>query len=52
MEGYTTELELLALDCKFGDTADDMIQDRLVFGVKNDRIREKLLSEDGTLTLA
>ncbi|KAK2721931.1 hypothetical protein QYM36_002485 [Artemia franciscana] len=29
-----------------------MIRDRLVFGVKNDRIREKLLSEGGTLTLA
>ena len=52
VEGYTTELKLLALDCEFGDTADDMIRDRLVFGVKNDRIREKLLSEGGTLKLA
>ncbi|KAK2710069.1 hypothetical protein QYM36_013668 [Artemia franciscana] len=31
---------------------DYLIRDRLVLGVKSDRIREKLLSEGGTLTLA
>ena len=49
---YVTDLKLIANDCDFGTRGDYLIRDRLVFGVKSDRIREKLLSEGGTLTLA
>jgi hypothetical protein len=49
---YVTDLKLIANDCDFGTSRDDLIRDRLVFGVKSDRIREKLLSEGGTFTLA
>ena len=47
-----TELKLIAKDCEFDSSSDDMIRDKLVFRVKNSRTQEKLLSEGRTLTHA
>lgn len=38
------------MDCNFTDK-DEMIRDRLVFGVKSQKIREKLINEGDKLTL-
>ena len=42
---YVSELRLLAQFCNFGTTLEQMLRDRLVCGVNNDRIQLKLLSE-------
>ncbi|KAK2704438.1 hypothetical protein QYM36_016737 [Artemia franciscana] len=52
IESYVTQLKVLAKDCEFDTLEDQLVRDRLVFGVKNARIREWLLSEGATLTLA
>ena len=52
IEQYLTELRITAKECEFGTTSDEMIRDRIVFGVKQDKIRERLLSEGAGLTLA
>ena len=31
--------------CKFKDTLDDMLQDRLIYGVRNQRLQQCLLAE-------
>jgi hypothetical protein len=43
---------VLAKDCEFSTLEDQLVRYRLVFGVKNVRIREQLLSGGATLTLA
>ena len=45
-----SELRALAHWCKFGDTLDDMLRDRLVCGVNEETIQRRLLAESG-LTL-
>ena len=50
IDQYVTSLKLLAKDCLFKDE-DDMIRDRIVFGVSSQRIREKLINEGEKLTL-
>ena len=52
IESYVTQLKVLAKDCEFDTLEDQLVRDWLVFGVKNARIRERLLSEGATLTLA
>ena len=47
---YLSELRVLAQWCKFGDTLDDMLRDRLVCGVNEETIQRRLLAESG-LTL-
>lgn len=47
---HITALRELASTCDFGDLQDDMIRDRLVEHLLDQRIREKLLM-DCTLTL-
>ena len=47
---YLSELRALAQWCKFGDTLDDMLRDRLVCGVNEETIQRRLLAESG-LTL-
>lgn len=32
--------------CEFGDTLDDMLRDKLVWGIEDSRIQERLLAED------
>ena len=46
---YISELRKLTRDCEFGTTLEDMLRDRLVCGVRNNKIQQKLLSE-ATLT--
>lgn len=50
IEEYLTRLRLLAKDCSFHDE-EEMIRDRLVFGVTSPKVREKLISQGEKLTL-
>ena len=49
-EQFVAELQLLVKDCEY-DKQDEMVRDRIVAGVKNSKIRAKLLNEGSTLTL-
>ena len=42
---YMADLRRLAEQCNYGTTLDKMLRDRLVYGINDDRIREKLLEE-------
>lgn len=46
---YVAELRSLAGPCKFGNTIDDMVRDRLVCGINEPRIQRLLLQEPDTL---
>lgn len=48
---YISELRKLTRNCEFGGSLEDMLRDRLVCGVRNNKIQQKLLSE-ATLTFA
>ena len=50
IEQYITELKLVAQNCSYSQQ-DEMVRDQLIFGLKNDRLRERLLAEGGSLTL-
>ncbi|KAL6455152.1 hypothetical protein MHYP_G00364050 [Metynnis hypsauchen] len=47
---FMTELRLLAKDCGYPN-GDEMVRDRIVFGINSPRIREKLLCYGSGLTL-
>lgn len=49
-EQFITNLRLLVKNCNYTD-ADDMVRDRIVFGVKSAKVREKLINEGSELTL-
>lgn len=52
VETFITNLKTLSLDCAFGETyREDMIRDQIVFGIRSDKIREKLITEGENLTL-
>ena len=42
---YVAELRALWQTCGFGDSLEDMLRDRLVCGVNDDRIQRRLLLE-------
>ena len=42
---YVAVLRKLSEHCNYGDTLDDMIRDRLVCGVRDEKIQQKLLCE-------
>uniref|UniRef100_A0A1A8BW73 Zgc:165409 n=1 Tax=Nothobranchius kadleci TaxID=1051664 RepID=A0A1A8BW73_NOTKA len=42
---YVAELRRLAQDCNYGNTLQQMLRDRIVCGIKDDRIQRRLLSE-------
>ncbi|CAB4006143.1 Hypothetical predicted protein [Paramuricea clavata] len=42
---YVTELKLLAKNFNFGSLEDELIKDRVVHGIKSERVRERLLRE-------
>ncbi|CAB4039108.1 Hypothetical predicted protein, partial [Paramuricea clavata] len=42
---YVTELNLLAKNCNFGSLENELIRDRVVYGIKSERVRERLLRE-------
>ena len=48
---YVAELRRLTQNCNFGATLDDMIRDRLVCGIRNTRIQQRLLGEGAAVTL-
>ena len=50
LEQFFTRLRTLAKDCNYGEE-EDMIRDRIVFGVASPKIREKLINEGDKLTL-
>ena len=51
-EQFVTSLKLLVIDCSFrDDTKDEMIRDRIVFGVREPKVREKLINLGSKLTL-
>ena len=45
---FACRLHRLARDCDFGDKATEMLHDIFVVGVRDDRLGERLLSEDAT----
>ena len=49
-ETFVTDLKLQARDCGFRDP-DEMVRDRIVFGVKSSRVREKLIDKGSDLSL-
>ncbi|KAK2712700.1 hypothetical protein QYM36_011401, partial [Artemia franciscana] len=50
IEQYITDLKLIAQNCSYSQQ-DEMVRDQLIFGLKNDRLRERLLAESWSLTL-
>ena len=48
---YVAELRRLTEHCEYGISLNDMLRDRLVCGIKHDRIQQCLLSEGAELTL-
>ena len=51
IDQFITELKPRAKFCKFGDQYDSMIRDRIVFGVSDTRLKERLLCKSSDLTL-
>ena len=51
VEEFVTDLKLKSQSCNFGDLTESLIRDRIVMGVRDKRLREKLLGEVD-LTLA
>ena len=45
IDQYVTTLKRLSDTCEFGTLRDTLIKDRIVLGVKNQKIRERLLRE-------
>ena len=48
---YLAELHCLIEHCDYRDQLEDMLRDRLVCGIKHERMQQRLLSEDDSLTL-
>lgn len=44
-DSFLNELKKLALDCDFGMLKDRLIKDRIVCGIRDKRIKDKLLRE-------
>ncbi|CAB4005378.1 Hypothetical predicted protein [Paramuricea clavata] len=51
IDQFITELKTRAKSCEFGDQTDSMIRDRILFGVSDIRLKERLLRESSELTL-
>ena len=45
LDSYVTALMKLSESCGFGTLRESLVRDRLVLGVKDDRVREKLLGK-------
>ena len=50
MDQYITELRTRAKPCEFDDQNDSVIRDRIVFGVSDACLKERLLRESSDLT--
>lgn len=52
IEQFITRLKLKVKDCQYQEsTTDEMIRDRIVFGINNQKLRERLRNEGESLTL-
>ena len=51
LDHYLTEIVKQAGRCQYGMLKDELVRDRLVSGIQNDRIREKLLSKKDQVKL-
>ena len=51
IDHFITELRTRAKSCEFGEQHDSMIRDRIVFGVRDTQLKERLLRESSELTL-
>ena len=51
IDQFITELKTRAKSCEFGEQHDSIIRDRIVFGVRDTRLKERLLRESSELTL-
>lgn len=49
-EQFVTSLKVLVKDCGYADP-DQMVRDRIVFGTKSSKVREKLINQGSDLTL-
>ncbi|CAG2216619.1 unnamed protein product [Mytilus edulis] len=49
-EEFVTDLKVLVKDCQYANP-DRMVRDRIVFGTKSSKVREKLINEGSELTL-
>ena len=45
IDTYVTDLRMLSGTCNFGQTRDSLIRDRIVCGISNSGLRERLLRE-------
>lgn len=45
IESYVTQLKTLASTCEFADQEDGLIRDRIVLGIRDNRLKERLLRE-------
>ena len=51
IDQFITELKTRVKSCEFGDQHDTMLRDRIVFGVSDTQLKERLLRESSDLTL-
>ncbi|XP_021340552.1 uncharacterized protein K02A2.6-like [Mizuhopecten yessoensis] len=51
IDHFVTELKPRAKNCEFGDQKDMMIRDRVIFGIDNDRLKERLLRDSADPSL-
>ncbi|KAL5011278.1 hypothetical protein ScPMuIL_009829 [Solemya velum] len=49
---FVTELRTRAKNCEFGTQTDPMIRDRIIFGINDDRLRERLLRDSADPALS
>ena len=47
---YIAELRQLTEHCNFGTTLQEILRDRLMWGIRHDRLQQRPLSEGGGLT--
>ena len=45
IDAYVTELRKLARNCEFGELHDSLIRDRIVCGIRSNKVRERLLRD-------
>lgn len=51
VEQFVTSLRVLAEDCNYVNSKDEMIRGRIVFGTSSQKVREKLIAEGEKLTV-
>ena len=52
LKDYVSEIRHLALACKFGNSLDEMLRDKLIFGIRSTSTQKRLLAEDMTFKQA